>query len=107
MTIKELDKLAKNAAPMPKGLASYEQCYYIASRGLYEQYAQGVITLAQAREEKKEVLRAYEEGQWEWNYFMELHGVLNKLQRLQQEGFDSVLEFEILEQIDQLLHKES
>ena len=37
MTVKELDKIAKKGLEMPKGLASYEQSYYIASRGLYMQ----------------------------------------------------------------------
>ncbi|WP_337528662.1 hypothetical protein [Zhenhengia sp.] len=31
MTVKELDKIAKKGLEMPKGLASYEQSYYIAS----------------------------------------------------------------------------
>lgn len=107
MTVKELDKIAKKGLEMPKGLASYEQSYYIASRGLYMQYAKGEITVAQAREEKKEVLKAYEEGKWEWNYFMQLHRVLEQLKTLKEEGFNSVLEFEILETIDALLHKEA
>lgn len=101
---KKLDRLAKENAPMPAGLPSYKQCYYIASRGLYQQYAKGEISLAQARLEKKEVLKAYEEGQLEWNYFLKLHEVLERLQELQKEGFNSVLEFEILRLIDTLLH---
>ena len=106
MTVKELDKLAKKGSKMPTGLTSYEQSYYISSRGLDMQYAKGEITLEQAREEKKEVMKAYEEGRWEWQYFMQLHTVLEQLKTLQKEGFDSVLEFEILETIQSILNKE-
>ena len=79
MTVKELDKIAKKGLEMPKGLASYEQSYY----------------------------KAYEEGKWEWNYFMQLHSVLEQLKTLKEEGFNSVLEFEILETINALLHQEA
>ena len=101
---KKLDRLAKQNAPMPAGLPAYKQSYYIASRGLYQQYAKGEISLAQARLEKKEVLKVYEEGQLEWDYFLKLHEVLAKLQELRKEDFNSVLEFEILELIESLLH---
>ena len=38
---------------------------------------------------------------------MQLHRVLEQLKTLKEEGFNSVLEFEILETIDALLHKEA
>lgn len=101
---KKLDRLAKENAPMPVGLPSYQQCYYIASRGLYQQYAKSEISLQQARIEKKEIIKAYKEGEAEWQYFLKLHEVLDKLKALKEEGFDSVLEFEILELIEGLLH---
>lgn len=103
MDIKEIDKMAKKGLEMPVGLKAYEEAYYIASRGLYQQYAKGEITLAQAREEKKQVLKIYEEGQKELEYFMQLHQVWDKLRQLKKEGFDTVLEFEILEVLDKIL----
>lgn len=103
MDIKQLDKMAKQRIEMPKNLNAYEQCYYIASRGLYEQYAKGEITLDQARIEKEEVIKTYKEGEWQWNYFVKLHDVKDKLVQLKQEGFDSVLEMEILDTLEELL----
>ncbi|MBU3810941.1 MAG: hypothetical protein H9893_04730 [Candidatus Niameybacter stercoravium] len=103
MNLKELDKIAKQELEMPSSLNIYEQAYYIASRGLYQQYAKGEITLAQARAEKEQVIKAYEEGQSEMEYFMQLHQVWDKLKQLKEEGFDTVLEMEILEVLDRIL----
>ncbi len=103
MDIKELDRLAKENAPMPNGLAMHEQCYYISSRGLYQQYAAKAISLSQAKLEKKQVIEQYQKGQEQWQLFIGLFEVQNKLQQLKEEEFNSVLEFEILECINQLL----
>lgn len=103
MNLKELDKMAKQGLEMPSSLNIYEQAYYIASRGLYQQYAKGEITLTQARVEKEQVIKAYEEGQSEMEYFMQLHQVWDKLKQLKEEGFDTVLEMEILEVLDRIL----
>ncbi len=103
MDIKELDKLAKENAPMPKGLAMYEQCYYISSRGLYQQYATRAISLSQAKVEKKQVVEAYERGRGEWQLFMGLFELQDKLKQLKEEEFNTKLEFEILEMINSIL----
>ncbi len=103
MEIKELDKLAKEKAPMPEGLPMYEQCYYIASRGLYEQYEKNVISLEQAKMEKKEVLNAYQLGKDQWQIFIGMHEVADKLKKLKQDGFNTALEMEVLELIEELL----
>ncbi|MEG0952626.1 MAG: hypothetical protein RSE96_11935, partial [Niameybacter sp.] len=95
--------LAKENAPLPIGLPAYKQCYYISARGLYQQYAKGEITLERARLEKKELLSAYKEGEWEWSYFLKLHELKGHLQQLSQDSFNSVLEYEILEMIETLL----
>nr|WP_307991583.1 hypothetical protein [uncultured Niameybacter sp.] len=100
---KELDRLAKENAPLPAGLPAFKQSYYIAARGLYQQYAKGEITLERARTEKKELLKAYSEGEWEWNYFLKLHELKGHLEKLEKDGFNSVLEFEILDMIHDLL----
>lgn len=59
MEINKLDLLAKNNEPSPKGLKPHERCYYIASRGIYSQYARGEINLSQAKAEKAEVIKLY------------------------------------------------
>ncbi len=103
MDVKQLDKLAKEKAPMPNGLPMYEQCYYIASRGLYEQYDRRVITLEEAKREKKEVLKSYESGKAQWQLFMGMHQIAEKLKQLKIEAFNTALELEILELIDEFL----
>lgn len=103
MNIKQLDKLAKEKAPMPNGLPMYKQCYYIASRGLYDQYAHQIITLEQAKQEKKEVIKQYEEGRHQWELFMGMYELEEKLSQLKKEGFNSILEFEILELLENIL----
>ena len=67
---KELDKLAKENAPLPMGLPAYKQCYYIGARSLYQQYEKGDITLERARQEKQELLRTYKEGEWNGTIFL-------------------------------------
>ena len=88
---------------MPNGLPMYEQCYYISSRGLYDQYQKGSITLEQAKREKQEVIKAYEIGRDQWQLFIGLYDISDALKRLKQEGFDTVLEFEILDKIEAIL----
>lgn len=103
MDIKELDRLAKDNAPMPDGLALYEQCYYISSRGLYEQYAREMITLEVAKKEKAQVIKQYELGKEQWQLFLGLYEIHDKLSMLKVDGFNSFLEFEIMEIVDKLL----
>ena len=103
MEIKQLDKLAKEKAPMPSGLPMHEQCYYIASRGLYEQYERKVITLEEAKREKQEVIKAYQIEKGQWQLFLGLHEIAEQLKRLQKDGFNTALEMEILESIEKLL----
>lgn len=103
MDIKELDRLAKENLPMPNNLTMYEQCYYISSRGLYQQYADKKITLVQARAEKAQVVEQYKLGEAQWELFAKLFTLQDKLVALKQDGFNSHLEFEILEAIDDVL----
>lgn len=104
MDMKQLDRMAKLGEDLPQGLASYKQSYYIASRGLYRQFEREEIDLTKARSEKAELIEAYKEGKEEWNYFLKLHEIMDKLQQLAKDGFNSVVEFEILELIEQVLH---
>lgn len=105
MDIKELDRLAKENKPMPERLAMYEQCYYIASRGLYRQYDAGHITLEQAKQEKHQVVAQYQEGRRQWELFINLYEIQDKLQTLRKQGFNTALEIELLELIDKTLEK--
>ncbi|MDF2530859.1 MAG: hypothetical protein K0Q65_440 [Clostridia bacterium] len=99
-----MDTTASNNECMPECLAGFEQAYYISARGLYQQYAAGHITLEQARQEKALALKKYQDGKREWNYFMEIHALQEKLVELKKQGFNSVSEWEILETLDKMLH---
>ena len=103
LTQKELDKLAKDNAPMPSGLPMHAQCYYISSRGLYEQYRDGKISLEVAKKEKEEVLKQYALGEQQWRFFLKLHTVEEKLKALKADPFNTVLEMEVYEILDQIL----
>ncbi len=106
MDIKKLDQLAKQNETMPKALAAYEQAYYITSRGLYQQYDKGTIDLKEARKEKAEAIKAYNRGKSQYQLFIELHTIREKLIQLKEEGFNSVLEWELLEAIEKFIHQE-
>lgn len=103
MNIRELDQLAKHNEPMPRSLAMHEQAYYITTRGLYQQYATGSIKLAQAKEEKAQAIKLYEEGKMQHELFMGLFEIEDKLRELKKDGFNTALEIEVLELLDKYL----
>ena len=49
---KELERAASAGKSVPDGLTAPEKALYIAMRGVYWQYREGVITLEQAKREK-------------------------------------------------------
>ncbi|MEG2896585.1 MAG: hypothetical protein RR887_13545 [Niameybacter sp.] len=102
MTRKQLDQLAKQDQPLPTQLIFFETSYYLAARYLYRQFDKGEITLEQARKEKEQVLEQFEENKLLYEYLLKTHHVLQKLKELKEQGFDSNLEWEILEMIEKL-----
>lgn len=103
MEIKELDKLAKNGAQMPPCLAAYEQAYYQASRYLYQQFFDDKLNLLECRQEKQKILEAYNLGKGQWEFFISLTNIEDRLKKLYEQGFNSVLEWEILEELKRVL----
>lgn len=103
MDIRELDKLAKNGAQMPPCLAAYEQAYYQASRYLYQQFFDDRLNLIECRQEKQKILEQYNLGKWQWEFFIGLTCIEDKLKKLKEQGFNTIVEWEILEEIDRLL----
>lgn len=106
MDIKELDKLAKSGTEMPPCLAAYEQAYYQASRYLYRQFYEDKLNLEQCRQEKHKIVEAYNHGMQQWEFFLSLHVIREKLAKLKEKGFDSVLEWEILDEIEKIIFSE-
>lgn len=105
MDLKQLDIKAQQDETMPAMLNAYEQAYYIACRGLYQQYADKKITLAQARGEKDMVLREYKQQKRQFDFCLKLYSIANKLQELKQTGFNSAIEWEVLEEIEKVIEK--
>lgn len=102
MDLKELDRMAKINEPMPN-LLWYEAAYYQVSRYLYRQYDIKSITVDQARKEKEIITRQYEENKREHEFLIGLHNLEDMLKRLKEQGFNSALEWEILEEISKVL----
>ena len=102
MEIKELDMLAKNGGEMPPCLAPYEQAYYQASRYLYMSFYNGALTLAQCRAEKQRIIEVYNQGKKQWEYFLSLQSIGSKLEELKSQGFNSSVEWEVLEEINKI-----
>ena len=88
---------------MPKLLECYEEMYYIASRCLYRQFDLKQITVEQAREEKARLVKAYNDNKEAYDYMINLYAIKNKLIKLNEQGFNSVLEWEVLEEINKAL----
>lgn len=95
MDIKQLDKLAKDNAPMPQGIPMHAQCYFISARGLYQQYSMKVINLETAKKEKEAIKKQYELGQAQWELFLKLPEIEDKLRSLKEDPFNTALELEI------------
>ena len=49
------------------------------------------------------MIAAYELGKDQWQLFVGVHEVADKLKQLQQDGFNTALELEVLELIEKLL----
>ena len=60
---KELEQAASAGKSLPDGLTGPEKALYIAMRGLYWQYRNGVIDLDQAKKEKRALVNDF--GQME------------------------------------------
>lgn len=52
----ELERMAMNGNPLPKGLSASEQLAYLELRVLYREYKSGCVSKDQAAAEKAEVL---------------------------------------------------
>lgn len=103
MDIRELDKLAKNGGQMPPTLPGYEQAYYQASRYLYQQFFDDKLNLLECRQEKQKIVEAYNLGKAQFDFFVGLTNIEDKLKRLREQGFNTVLEWEILDDVSKLL----
>lgn len=57
---KELERAASEGKSVPDGLTAPEKALYIAMRGLYWQYREGIVTREQAHREKNLLIKDYD-----------------------------------------------
>lgn len=55
----DLERAASAGKPIPDGLTAPEKALYIAMRGLYWQYREGIIELEQAQREKRLLIQDF------------------------------------------------
>lgn len=103
MDIKELDIKAKENEVISYALPNYQMAYYQASRYLYKAYEIGYLTLEECKKEKAEIIKRYEEDKVLYDLFLKLIPIQKKLEKLKAQGFNTILEWEILEDINEFL----
>lgn len=101
--LKELDGKAKKNEIMPYVIPGYKMMYYQASRYLYRMYDMKKMSLEDCKKEKAEIIRQCKDEKMLYELFLRLIPLKEKLTRLKEEGFNSVLEWEILEDINEFL----
>lgn len=103
MDIKSLDVLAKTGEPMPSNLEEYEENYFLGARYLYRLFEAKVMTLEDCKREKQILINRYQQNKESWEYMLSLYKIKSTLTQLKEEGFNSVLEWEVLEEINKAL----
>ena len=103
MDIKSLDLLARTGEPMPKYLEEYEENYFLGARYLYRLFEAKVMTLDECKREKQILINRYNQNKESWEYMLSLYKIKDSLIQLKEQGFNSVLEWEVLEVIDKAL----
>ena len=103
MDIKSLDVLAKTGEPMPNNLKEYEENYFLGARYLYRLFEAKAMTLEDCKREKQILINRYEQNKESWEYMLSLYSIKDSLKQLKEQGFNSVLEWEVLEEINKAL----
>lgn len=106
MDIKSLDVLAKTGEPMPSNLEEYEENYFLGARYLYRLFEAKVMSLEDCKREKQILINRYQQNKESWEYMLSLYKIKNSLTQLKEEGFNSVLEWQVLEEINKALEGE-
>jgi hypothetical protein len=84
MDKKKIEKLAAKNAHLPSGLNAAEQILYQSLTLLYRRYSSGMMETAAAKQERREILRQYEDNKfnievWQKNadWWKELEGPIH------------------------------
>lgn len=59
MTIEKLDRMAHKGEPPPPKLTHFEKVYYREVRQLYANVENGLLSVEEAKKQKKEVVESY------------------------------------------------
>lgn len=103
MDIKSLDVLAKTGEPMPNNLEEYEENYFLGARYLYRLFESKAMSLDDCKREKQILINRYQQNKESWEYMLSLYKIKNSLTQLKEQGFNSVLEWQVLEEINKAL----
>lgn len=60
MTAEEIYELARKRQPAPDNMTLPEQLLYTTARNIYKSYSDGIITLEQAKQEKQQSIRNFD-----------------------------------------------
>ena len=83
----ELNVIAAKGDPLPDGLTSPEQLYFLSLRQIYRDYRSGSLELEQAKAEKLKAVDAYMDNMFMYNLY-EHHAKLEEIfhKEFQREG---------------------
>lgn len=65
----ELNVLAANGKPLPDGLTSPEQLYFLSLRSLYTDYRRNIITVEQAKAERTKLSEAFIDNMYNYELY--------------------------------------
>ena len=82
MTLKELEQLAGQRAPMPAGLNAAEQLAFLSMRNLYIQHALEMLDVEQAKTEKTKIIHEYNDNMLKLKSWESAHEKEKKLATL-------------------------
>ena len=60
LTAEEIYELARKRQPAPDSMTLPEQLLYTTARNIYKSYQDGIISLEQAKQEKRDSIRNFE-----------------------------------------------
>ena len=64
------------------------------------------MSLEDCKREKQILINRYQQNKESWEYMLSLYKIKNSLTQLKEEGFNSVLEWQVLEEINKALEWE-
>lgn len=102
LEIKQLDTIAKKGSEIPKNMTHSEYSYVLNALMLYKMYENNLMSLDDCRKEKENAIKRYVDSREMENFLNSVYKIKDKLRELKEQGFNTVIEFEILEEIEKI-----